>query len=83
MGSFRYLADPGKGINGVRLIAATLGIAILQSLLYGFTGFAGAFLDSSDHFVFFALGELEVVVGELRPFLDHFSFDDVPVAFEL
>jgi hypothetical protein len=66
-----------------RALAATLGVAVFKGFLDGFAGLAGALLDATDEFVLFAFGVLEIVVGEVRPLLDEFAFDDVPVAFDL
>jgi hypothetical protein len=63
--------------------AAAFGIAVTDCLFDGFAGLAGALLDPSDHFVLFAFGVLEIVVGEIRPLLGELAFDDVPVAFDL
>jgi len=45
-----------------------------------FTGFAGAFLDPANQFILLAVGILEIVVSELRPFLFQLALGDVPVA---
>jgi hypothetical protein len=40
-----------------------------------------AFLDAANQFVFLALGELQIVIGEVRKFLFQLAFGDVPVSF--
>jgi len=44
------------------------------------SGLAGAFLDATGQFIFFSFDELQVVVGQLRQFLFHFAFGNVPVS---
>jgi hypothetical protein len=46
------------------------------------TVFARAFLDAANQFVELALGELQIVIRELRPFLFQLALGDVPVAFD-
>jgi hypothetical protein len=45
-------------------------------------GLAGAFLNSADQFVLFALDELKVVVCELCELLFQFALGDIPVSFD-
>jgi len=63
----------------IHLVTATGAFA--HSVFNFLPGLAGAFLDATDQFVFFSLDELQIIVGQLRQFLFHFSFGDVPVAF--
>src|SRR5688500_10651594 len=39
-------------------------------------------LKSSEHFVLFAVGKREIIIGELRIFLLQLAFRFVPIAFE-
>ena len=39
-------------------------------------------LESPKHFVLFAVGKREIIIGELRIFLLQLAFDFVPIAFE-
>jgi hypothetical protein len=41
------------------------------------------FLDSSQHFVFLALREHQVIIGQLTIFLLELAFDLIPAAFEV
>ena len=48
-----------------------------------FFGFAKALLQSAEQLIFLALGERQVIVGELAVLLLQLPFDFVPVAFDL
>ena len=54
----------------------------MDGLFDGFARFTGAFLDAPQQFIFLALGEGEIAIGEFAPFLFQFTFGDVPVAFD-
>lgn len=56
---------------------------ILDGVFHGCSGFAGAFLDAAEEFLLFALHELMVVIGELRPLLFEVALDDVPLTLGL
>jgi hypothetical protein len=47
-----------------------------------FAAFAGAFLDAAEEFVLFPFQILRIVIGELRPLLLEFAFDEIPIAFD-
>ena len=47
-----------------------------------FPGLACSFLDSTDQLLLLANDELEVVIGELGPFLFDLAFENVPVPFD-
>ena len=62
--------------------AVFIGLEICDEVADAFFRFAGARLDATDDFVFFAFLEKKIVVRELCPFLFRFAFDFVPAAFE-
>lgn len=55
---------------------------ILDGLFDRFSGLASALLDAADEFFFESFHVVEVVIGELAPFLFEATFDDVPVTFD-
>jgi hypothetical protein len=55
--------------------------AFVHGALDFFPGLACALLDTTDQFNFLALGELQVVFGELRKFLFQLALGNVPVSF--
>jgi hypothetical protein len=67
-------------VANCRLLAS--GAIVLHSFFDCLAGFAGAFLDAANEFVFLAVGVQEIVVGKRSPFLFQFTFGDVPVAFD-
>jgi hypothetical protein len=60
------------------MFAAEAFVDRLFNLLLGLTG---AFLNATNQFIFFALGELQIVIGELREFLFQLALGNVPVSF--
>jgi len=65
----------------VRSLAAASGAGFLDRFFDRFTGFARALLNPANHFFLLSYGILEIVIGELGPFLLQLAFGDVPVAF--
>ena len=55
--------------------------AFIYGRLNFFPGLAGALLDATDEFIFFALRKLEVIIGKLGKFLFQFAFGNIPVSF--
>lgn len=73
----------GRGNQRARGILATAGgTGFVDSLFDGFAGFARALLNPADQFVLPAFGVLEIVIGELGPFLFQLALGDVPIAFD-
>jgi hypothetical protein len=62
--------------------SASPGRKFFDGIFDHFPGFAGAFLDAAQQFFLFAFGKLEIVIGELGPFLFQFALGDVPIAFD-
>jgi hypothetical protein len=66
---------------------AVMAVFTLPAFLNGaaeiFARLAGAFLDATNEFIFFAFGELEVIMSELRKLLFKLAHHDVPIAFNL
>jgi hypothetical protein len=51
------------------LFPIAIGEEFLDGFVYGFAGFAGAFLNPANDFFLLAFGELKIVIRELGPFL--------------
>jgi hypothetical protein len=68
-------------IAGLYRLGTFAGFA--QGAFHILAGFARGFLDAANQFIFLAVHELKIIVGELGPFLFHFAFGDVPIAFNL
>ena len=66
------------------LMAARLGrggASVINGLLYGIKGRAGALLNPAIQFIMLALDKLEIIIRQAGPFLLQLAFSDVPVAF--
>jgi hypothetical protein len=62
------------------LSPVAVGEEFLDGFLDVFISFAGALLNPANDFVLLAFSVLQIVVGELGPFLFEHALDDVPVA---
>jgi hypothetical protein len=58
------------------------GVVFLHHFFDCFTRFARALLNAAQQLLLHALDIMEIVVGEVGPFLFQFAFRDVPVAFD-
>lgn len=90
--SFRDLAAmpemkkaPGSGAFGwgLRCELNAVLVDFRQLSLDLFLGLAVLLLQNADTFLVFSLHFLDVVIGQVRPFLSQFAFELVPVAFNL
>ena len=55
---------------------------ILNRLLYGLEGFAGAFLHAPVQFLVLAGDEFQVIVSQVSPFFAQLALDHVPITFD-
>ena len=65
-----------------RIHSVVAAAALIDAVLFAFSGLPGAFLDTANQFVFLALHELQAVVCNLREFLFQFALCDIPTSFD-
>src|SRR5262249_14878514 len=78
----RLLSILAKLIAGLRRKARTLRGGIVQESLDGIPSFPGLALNEADQMVDIAVKRLQIVVGQLSPFLAKLPLDLVPISLK-